>query len=243
MIRSAVAACALAAVLAFGLWAFSGRWHPSDTTYPLQGIDVSHHQGAIDWGKLPAQGVDFAYIKATEGGELRDERFDENWDGAVKAGIRPGAYHFFTLCRSGAGQAENFVGAVPAMPDALPPAVDLEFGGNCAARPDRSSLLRELKAFLDRIEAHSGRRAILYLTSEFDNHYRVSRAIERDLWLRKLVFEPRFGARPWVVWQASNFRRLDGIAGRVDWNAARLDLAVPGPSFGRPANQALEARP
>ena len=51
--------------------------------------------------------------------------------------------------------------------------------------------------------------------------YEVSARVRRPLWLRSLVVEPRFGARPWQLWQASNFRRLRGIEGRVDWNVQR----------------------
>src|SRR3954470_16000189 len=78
-----------------------GGWHPSERHYPSQGIDVSHHQGHIAWAKLPRQGVDFAYIKATEGADYVDRRFSINWRAAHAVGIRRGAYHFFTLCRSG----------------------------------------------------------------------------------------------------------------------------------------------
>jgi lysozyme len=203
------------------LWLRAPHWHPSDAAWPRQGIDVSHHQGAIDWPALPAQGVDFAYIKATEGGDHRDRRFAENWRAARAAGIPRGAYHFFTLCRPGADQAANFIAAVPAEPDALPPAVDLEYMGNCEGRPDVAGFHRELAIFLAAVEAHYGKPALLYLTGEFDAAFQVSARVNRPLWLRSLVFEPRFGARPWTLWQVSNFRRLDGIAGRVDWNVAR----------------------
>jgi lysozyme len=182
---------------------------------------VSHHQGAIDWPALPAQGVDFAWIKATEGGDHRDARFEANWAGAGDAGILRGAYHFFTLCRPGAEQAMNFMNSVPADPNALPPAVDLEFGGNCTARPPRAALLAEINAFLELVETRTGKRAILYLTREFDEAYRIGEALDRPLWLRSLVLEPRFGRRSWTVWQASSFHRLRGIDGPVDWNVWR----------------------
>ncbi|WP_414707009.1 GH25 family lysozyme, partial [Rhizobium sp. UBA1881] len=69
---------------------------PSLADYPIQGIDISHHQGAIDWSALAAQpNVRFAIMKATEGGDHRDTRFAENWQAAKNAGIVRGAYHFF----------------------------------------------------------------------------------------------------------------------------------------------------
>ena len=219
--RAWLAALAVLLLAAPAIWYLAGRWHPSDSSYPFQGIDVSHHQGRIDWVSLPPQGVDFAYIKASEGGDFRDPAFGANWRGARSAGIRRGAYHFFTLCRSGAEQARNFIATVPVEADSLPPAVDLEYFGNCSARISREAFHAELAAYISRVEAHYGKPVILYLTREFDEAYEVSRRVERPIWLRSLVFEPDFGARPWRIWQASNFRRLRGIEGRVDWNAAR----------------------
>ena len=204
----------------------SGRWHPSERRYPTQGIDISHHQGRIAWAKLPRQGVDFAYIKATEGADHIDRRFSINWRAARAAGIRRGAYHFFTLCRSGRDQAGHFVRHVPTEAAALPPAVDLEFPGNCPRRPSRAKFHKELGNFLRIVEARYGKRAVLYLTRRFDRHYRVSATFKRPLWLRSLRSEPRFGSRRWTIWQSSNSRRLDGVHGRVDWNVARKPASL-----------------
>jgi lysozyme len=207
------------------------RWAPSRSSYPVQGIDVSTHQGAIGWGALRRQSVDFAYIKASEGGDFRDKRFAENWAAAARAGIPRGAYHFFTLCRSGAEQAANFLETVPRDPSALPPAVDLEFMGNCrsANRMTPAQFRRELQVFLAQVEKWTGKPTLLYLTEEFDTAYGVSAAFDRPLWLRRIVLRPNFGARPWVIWQVSNFHHLDGIKGRVDWNVARLTWPLQPP--------------
>ena len=197
-----------------------GRWHPSEARYPKQGIDVSHHNGDIDWRALRPQGVSFVYIKSSEGGDFRDPAFSTNWRNAASAGIARGAYHFFTLCRPGKDQAANFLATVPHDPHALPPAVDLEYLGNCGTRPSPDGVRRELANFLAVIEARDG-AAILYLTREFDEAFAISAHFDRPLWLRRLLFEPDFGARRWTIWQASNARRLEGIVGRVDWNVAR----------------------
>ncbi|QAY79637.1 lysozyme [Sphingosinicella sp. BN140058] len=219
-------AAGIGLLLALGLFLYASSWHPSNRAFPIQGVDVSHHQGRIDWKRIKRQGVDFAYLKATEGADHRDTMFTANLKASAAAGIPRGAYHFFTLCRSGADQAANFIAAVPRNRRLLPPAVDLEFGGNCGARPDRVALLRELDIFLKRVEAHAGKQAILYITREFDAAYRVSEAIDRPLWLRRLARRPDYGARPWALWQASNVRRLRGIGGRVDWN-----VVAPGCDF------------
>lgn len=214
---------ALGALIAstVGVIGYSGRWHPSDARYPIQGIDVSSHQGQIGWKRLQSQGVDFVYIKATEGGDFVDRQFENNWNSAGQVGLKRGAYHFFTLCRSGADQAKNFIAQVPYDPSSLPPVVDLEFLGNCSTRPTISEVNKELSDYIGVAERHYGKRVYLYLTQEFDEKYEISKRHNRPLWLRSLIFEPRFGARPWTIWQVSNFRKIDGIVGRVDWNAMR----------------------
>ena len=137
------AVVAVAAALAAWLWFRGYRTAPD--RYPIHGIDVSHHQGAIDWKKVAGDGVAFAYLKATEGGDHRDRTFARNWREARAAGIAVGAYHFFTFCRPGAEQAANVLAVVPAAPDALPPAVDLEFGGNCGRVPDGAAMRRRIE--------------------------------------------------------------------------------------------------
>src|SRR5262245_21030770 len=103
--------------------------------YNVIGVDVSNHQGDINWPALARNHVAFAYIKATEGGDFRDKRFQLNWEGAKRAGLVRGAYHFFKQCRSGAEQAKNFIATVPREHGALPPVIDAEHMGPCPHRP------------------------------------------------------------------------------------------------------------
>lgn len=97
-----VALISVAAVLmGFGIWIPNYR---SRSAYPVRGIDISHHQGDIRWDQIPLSEVHFAYIKATEGGDFRDNDFGHNWSEAKKAGIAPGAYHFIRWERRVAGK-------------------------------------------------------------------------------------------------------------------------------------------
>ena len=212
------AALALLVLVGSAAFLIAENWGPSRSQFPIQGIDVSRHQGRIDWQRLRSQRVDFAYIKATEGGDWQDPQFSRNWVGAKAAGIRRGAYHFFTFCQSGIIQGKNFVATVPRDENALPPTVDLEFGGNCKFRPSTRQLVAELSAFLAIVEPRYGQKARLYFTQEFDEQYDISRRFDRQLWVRSIVLAPPPGTRQWTIWQASNFRRLNGIHGRVDWN-------------------------
>jgi len=108
-------------------------YRPDPGRFPIRGVDVSRHQGKIDWQKVAGDDIAFAYIKATEGGDWRDPQFKTNWRGARNAGLATGAYHFFTMCRSGAHQAKNFLAALPDKDSMLPPVVDLEFVGATGA--------------------------------------------------------------------------------------------------------------
>src|SRR5215813_13726549 len=118
----ALAALLLGAILA-APWAFS-RIELAPLRYEVIGVDVSRHQGPIDWRMLAGSGVNFAYIKATEGAAFRDSHFTTNWSEAAIAGVPRGAYHFLTQCRSGADQAQNFIATVPRDPQALPHVID-----------------------------------------------------------------------------------------------------------------------
>lgn len=217
-------AIVLLAITGIGIagWLYAIHWRPSEASWPRQGIDVSRHQGMIDWPAVARQRrVDFVYIKASEGGDLRDPMFAVNWQGAGSVGIARGAYHFFSLCKPGDVQAANFIGAVPGDGNMLAPAVDLEFGGNCSERPDPEALLAELMVFIRTVEQRYRQPVVLYLTREFDAGYGVSARIPRRLWLRSIFREPKWGERPWSMWQASGFHSVPGIQGGVDWNVAR----------------------
>ena len=127
---------------------------PDRDAYPVRGIDVSNHQGPIDWRRVAADDVSFAIIKATEGGDWVDKSFARNFAAAKEAGLAIGAYHFFTFCRPGADQARNFIATVPRDRLMLPPVIDVEFHGNCPRRPTPEELRVELTAFLGPVEAY-----------------------------------------------------------------------------------------
>ena len=135
------------------------------------GVDVSSYQGEVDWPVLAEQGVDFAFIKATEGSLLQDRRFAANWAGAAAAGVRAGAYHFLSYDSPGETQADNFIAAVPVTEGALPPVVDIEFYGKVSghAAGERAGA-GHLDPLLERLEAHYGVKPILYVT--YRSYYR-----------------------------------------------------------------------
>jgi lysozyme len=189
--------------------------------YNVIGVDVSNHQGDIDWPALAGSNVAFAYIKATEGGDFRDKRFQLNWEGAKKAGLARGAYHFFTQCRSGAEQAKNFIATVPREQGALSAVIDAEHMGPCRTGQQVSSVVQEITILLDALESHYGRRPFIYTTSEFDVAYLQGQLVGERFWLRSLFWPPSFRTGQWVIWQFHNAGTRVGISGPVDLNVFR----------------------
>ncbi|MBD3783937.1 MAG: lysozyme M1 (1,4-beta-N-acetylmuramidase) [Micrococcales bacterium] len=229
LLRLAVAAVvAVLLVLALG-WA-GLRWvlphyQPALEGGERYGIDVSVHQGGIDWRAVAGDGIEVAYLKASEGSTFVDDRFAENWEAAREAGVGVGAYHFFTLCKEGTEQAANLLGRLRAVgadaSTSLPPVVDLELSGNCAARPPAEVVQRRLTDFVSTVEAGTGQRVRLYALGDFTERYPLPAALEdRERWVRRLVLRPSDDG--WAWWQVSSRARVAGIDGPVD-----LDVVAP----------------
>lgn len=216
------AAIALALALgAFVLWRVILGWAPSRDDYPVQGIVADARHGKLDWPMLAATGVDFAYILATDGSKNRDPRFATNMAGAREAGVRFGPLHRYDLCRLASDQATRFITTVPRTDTALPAAVEFGFSEKCASKPDRALVLSEVATFLSQIEAHLGKPAILKVSQEFEDQYKLSASIDRTVWLEKTWLLPDYAARPWVMWTANPERRIDGVDEPVQWVVVR----------------------
>jgi lysozyme len=201
--------------------------HPGVTTahrYPVHGIDISKWQGEIDWFEVKRAKTAFAYIKATEGGDHLDERFHQNWDGARRAGVPRGAYHFMYWCRSAEEQAAWFKKNVPADADALPPVLDVEWNAHsrtCPTRIDHGLARQKIAIMLKAMREHTGKKPIIYTDIPF--HADVLEGLHRDhdFWLRSVAAKPeeRYSDRKWKLWQFTTTGRVPGIKGAVDRNA------------------------
>ena len=199
----------------------------SPKKYPIHGVDVSRWQGNINWQKLRAQGANFAYIKATDGGDHLDPMFRKNWKGANDAGLKRGAYHFFYWCRTGAEQAVWFIRNVPKSANALPPVIDVEYNhqSSCKRRPSRELVLKKMKAFMDRLEAHYGQRPIIYTAPDFYEDNLQGEFGNHAFWLRSTAAHPKkvYPDRKWVFWQYSGTGLSHGVKGEIDLNVFNGD--------------------
>ena len=192
--------------------------------YPVRGVDVSSYQGEIDWPTLAGQGISFAFIKSTEGSSLSDSRFEYNWQAAQQAGLRVGAYHFFSFDSSGETQAENFIRTVPITEGMLPPVVDLEYYGEHVLDPPTiehtRAILDELLALL---ELHYGMLPLIYINGDNYRRYLAGSYYENDIWIRNTHLPPRLSdGRDWTFWQYSSSGHLEGY----DGDEYHIDLNV-----------------
>lgn len=200
-----------------------GRITPSH--HAVHGVDVSRWQGDIDWAKLRSQGANFAFIKATDGGDHLDPMFRTNWNGAAQAGILRGAYHFFYWCRTAGEQADWFIRNVPKSPGALPPVIDVEYNhlSNCKKRLSRELVLEKMKVFMDKLEAHYGQRPIIYTAPDFYDDNLKGAFPNHPFWLRSVAAHPskRYPNRDWVFWQYSGSGLSAGVSEKIDLNVFR----------------------
>jgi lysozyme len=195
----------------------------SPDRYPVHGIDLSRFQTQVDWPTARANGVNFAFIKATEGGDMVDPMFESHWRGAGAAGVRRGAYHFFYHCRPAAEQARWFIRHVPKTPGALPPVLDLEwtpFSPTCTIRRDGATIREEARIFMDILERHYGQRPLIYTTVDFFRDTELWRLQGVEFWLRSVADHPHgvYDGTGWSFWQYTSTGLIPGIAGKVDIN-------------------------
>lgn len=198
--------------------------------YAVHGIDVSRWQGGIDWRTAHAAGVSFAYIKATEGGDVADPAFQTYRQDARSVGLRTGAYHYFYFCRPAAEQARWFIAHVPKGATDLPHVLDMEWNHRsptCPARPDGARVRAEAGIFLDMLERHYGTRPLVYTTVDFDADTQITRLPRTQFWLRSVAAPAAetFPGTRWTLWQYTGTGLVPGIDRPVDINVFAGSLA------------------
>ncbi|MBH1974018.1 MAG: glycoside hydrolase family 25 protein [Rhodobacteraceae bacterium] len=196
---------------------------PSPYRYPVHGIDLSKFQTSVNWAEARDNGVNFAFIKATEGGDQADPMFEDHWRGARRAGVAVGAYHFYYHCRPAIEQARWFIEHVPRAPGALPPVLDMEWtptSPTCRIRRDPETIKSEARIFLNAVEAHYGQRPIIYTTVDFYRDNAMSTMAGTEFWLRSVAANPKdvYAGQTWKFWQYTSTGIVPGIAGDVDVN-------------------------
>lgn len=180
-----------------------------------EGIDVSHYQGQINWHRVAREGgISYAYVKATEGGDLVDNMHSLNLAAAHKAGIKVGSYHFYRPRVSIDLQMANMTSAVVKSEQDLIPLIDIE--DDRGVNEDR--FIADLHEFITKVTRHYGCKPLLYTGQNFYNKH--FRGLFRDhLWMiAKYQDEAPIlqDGRHYASWQYTAKGRVPGVNGNVD---------------------------
>lgn len=189
------------------------QYDPSDAR--VQGIDVSHHSGTVDWQKVKAQNYHFAYVKSSEGVDNPDARFEEHWKGLREAGMERGAYHFYVTEDDPVEQAKFFASRLKDDPGTLPPAVDVELLGKGTTGDMTTTLL----TFLRTLEDELGVKPMIYTNPKFWDEYYRPEFSGYHLWMAEYgVHMPKvpFGWENWLFWQRVADKTIDGVEKNAD---------------------------
>lgn len=190
--------------------------------YEIHGIDISHHQGDIDWKELRDNGlidkypVRFIMIKATEGATKVDSKFTDNFYQAREYGYTRGAYHFYSVHSSAKDQASFFIKNVKLENGDLPPILDVEHKPKNQTDEEFKQSVRQ---WLEIVENHYGVKPIIYTYYKFKIRYLNDLEFDSyPYWIAHYYVEKVEYEGPWKFWQHTDVGKLPGIKGYVDFN-------------------------
>ncbi|MDC0358846.1 GH25 family lysozyme [Oligoflexia bacterium] len=193
----------------------------------LEGVDVSHHNGQVDWVKVAQDGKVFVFVKATDGLDWADPMYLDNFTRLKKAGLIRGAYHFYQTNDDGKAQALWFIKNVILEPGDLPPAVDIEK----IKKPLAGDVHKNFEVFVNTLEAHYRVRPIIYTGKNFWEHAMQEHFPRFQLWIAQYEVEkPTLPSawKAWTFWQYSEKLKVAGADKLLDGNyfqGSQQDLA------------------
>ncbi len=197
--------------------------YPSKTFFQIYGLDVSHHQGKINWDEVGKTDFKFVYIKATEGESFKDPNFLKNYRKAKKQKMIVGGYHFWTFCKTAQEQIKNIQAVIPYSAGDLILAIDMESVYSCGKKKSHDRVTRDLEKINERLFKIYGVYPVIYTTGEFVKVHPEILKFPNIFWQRSL-FGPPLYKRKWGIWQYYNRAKVKGIKGGVDVNVFNSKL-------------------
>jgi lysozyme len=212
---------AAASMLGIGAAEADPGWRPRCARgITVRGIDVSKWQGEIDWDAVKADGIEFAYIRVSDGAARPDPSFARNWAEAGRVGIARGAYQYFRPLEDPHEQADLLLASVgPPGPRDLPPAIDIEVSDGVEAR----EMARQMNRWTARVKKALGVRPLVYTSAK---HW-VELLAGARAFRRHLLWVAHYDAdcpntpsawRRWTIHQVSQEAQVAGIPAPVDEN-------------------------
>ena len=193
------------------------------STVQFDGIDISKHQGNINWAELKSNyNIKFIYIKATEGSSHNDPRYKEYIKAARKHGFKVGSYHFFRTTSSAQDQFLNFVKTVNREEQDLLPMIDIEEKKNWTEQQLRDSV----KVFADLVESYYGCKPLIYTGEKFYNNFLGLAFKHYPLFIAKYSpTSPNVNTK-WTMWQFSESGIFKGVNTTVDMSRFNTGCSV-----------------
>ena len=185
----------------------------------IKGIDVSKHNGSIDWGKVKNDGIEFAIIRIGYGGSapVKDERFEENYKNAKANGLKVGTY-LYSYADSESDVKKEYEAVIDWLGSRaldLPVYYDVE--DKKMSGLSKSVLSNYVKTFCDKIE-ESGYWAGIYANKNWlETKLDMNFLKDYTVWLAQWTNSPTYKGS-YAMWQYTSNGRVDGIGGRVDMN-------------------------
>lgn len=224
--RRVIIALAVLLVLLGALWAYENRhaihywWHGEvvvdRSKYPIIGIDVSSHNGDIDFYKVKNDGYNFVIIKASEGMDYQDNYFTANYNRASANDLKVGAYHYFIMNSDGVNQAKNFVEAVGWRKLDLPLVIDIEEDDKLNKNVSDDIALKNLNAMIDNLQSR-GFKVMIYTNGNgYKKYVKDQPFVDVSLWICSFKNPDDIKHIPNQLQQFSKKGRVDGIEGDVD---------------------------
>ena len=191
----------------------------------MKGIDVSVHNGNIDWQKVKNAGIDFAILRAGYGrlASQKDERFEQNYAGAKAAGIPVGAYWYsYAMSEDEARlEADVFLSIIKGKQFEMPVYFDLEEKKQFDLGKEKVSAI--MRAFLERVEAAGYFVGLYGSASSLTTHTADDIKSRYTIWLAHWVNQTNYSGA-YGIWQYSEKGRVDGISGNVDLDNGYKDF-------------------
>ncbi len=187
------------------------------------GVDISHHQGDIDWEKLMVKSgfdsiIQFVYCKATEGNTHLDTKWEQNRKALNNLGIPNGAYHFFIPTNPPRPQAAHFLNTWKKRDIDLAPVLDVETEGF-----SDNDLIAKMKIWLNEVEIKTGMRPIIYTSLHFYETKFQNDFQDYQFWIAAYSRKPACIEDKRIIhWQYSETGSLPGVDELVDLNVSKL---------------------
>ena len=186
-----------------------------DTCKHVHGIDLSHYQGEVFWETVGENTkMAYVYLKATEGGDRIDERYERNIELAHRHGLKVGSYHFFRPKSSLSLQLENFMTQCRPGEQDLIPMIDIETTGGLPTSVFCDSLI----TFLGMVEKAYHQAPLIYTYRNFYNKHFLGKLDDYKLMIAMYTEEEPVldDGRDITMWQYTSKGRIIGVKGYVD---------------------------